>query len=160
MLTVLTAGTFLVWEEIRVGHGLSPVWVLYWNTVIRLAGFGAAGWLASETARLMRHLERTAEQRTRRLENEVEEHKATATRLREALELFKQVTENITEVFWVSDPAKSRINYVSVGYERVWGQPRQTVYANPNAWLEAIHPEDRQRVIDANSTRQTTGQYR
>jgi PAS domain S-box-containing protein len=156
---VAASGLLLVCDDARAGLGAFSAWVIYWNLALRVAGLGMAAWLASEAARLMRQLEETAQQRTARLQSEVEEHKATSARLRDTLELFKQVTENITEVFWVSDPAKSRINYVSVGYERVWGQPRQTVYANPNAWLEAVHPDDRPRVTRAADTRQVTGEY-
>ena len=80
-------------------------------------------------------------------------------RLRETLELFRQVTENITEVFWVTDPAKTRVNYVSRGFERVWGQPRQAVYTKPSAWLDAVYAEDRERVTQATYTKQITGDY-
>jgi PAS domain S-box-containing protein len=89
----------------------------------------------------------------------MEEHKETAVRLRETLELFRQVTENITEVFWVTDPAKTRVNYVSRGFERVWGQPRQAVYTTPSTWLDGVYSEDRPRVVHATYTQQISGDY-
>src|SRR5215468_7810105 len=104
----------------------------------------------------MRKLERTAHERMERLQSEVEEHKETAVRLRETLELFRQVTENITEVFWVTDPAKTRLNYVSRGFETVWGQPRQAVYTAPQTWLNAVYEADRERVTQATYSRQIT----
>jgi PAS domain S-box-containing protein len=69
------------------------------------------------------------------------------------------VTENITEVFWVTDPAKTRVNYVSRGFERVWGQPRQAVYTNPATWLEGVYSPDRPRVAQATYTQQIAGDY-
>ncbi|HZR21750.1 MAG TPA: PAS domain-containing protein [Verrucomicrobiae bacterium] len=158
-LITLASGAFIYWEGVLgVNSGLAP-WVLHWNLIIRLLGFGAVGWLAAEVGRLTRSLERTIQEKTGRLQSEMEEHKETAVRLRETLELFRQVTENITEVFWVTDPAKTRVNYVSRGFERVWGQPRQAVYTNPATWLEGVYAADRPRVVHTTYTQQITGDY-
>ena len=159
LLLTVAAGAFLYFDGARGGAAGIPDWVLYWNSVVRLLGFAAAGWLAAEAGGVTRNLERTVQERTRRLQSEVEEHKETAVRLRETLELFRQVTENITEVFWVTDPAKTRVNYVSRGFETVWGQPRQAVYSAPQTWLKAIYEEDRERVTQATYSRQITGDY-
>jgi two-component system, cell cycle sensor histidine kinase and response regulator CckA len=48
--------------------------------------------------------------------------------------------------------------FVSQAYERVWGRPVETLYRNARAWLEAIHPDDRERVRTAMS-RQAEGTY-
>ena len=71
------------------------------------------------------------------------------TALRASEERFRQVTESIDEVFWLTDSAKTELIYVSPAYDRVFGQPREVVLANPRAWIELIHPEDRPRVIEA-----------
>ena len=158
-LITLASGAFLYWDGAPLPGSTMSNWVVHWNLIIRLLGFGAVGWLAAEVGRLTRSLERTIREKTGRLQSETEEHKETADRLRETLELFRQVTENITEVFWVTDPAKTRVNYVSRGFERVWGQPRQAVYTNPATWLEGVYQEDRQRVIQGTYSRQITGDY-
>ena len=158
-LITLASGAFLYWEGVLSGSSNMPGWVVHWNLIIRLMGFGAVGWLAAEVGRLTRSLERTVQEKTGRLQSEMEEHKETAARLRETLELFRQVTENITEVFWVTDPAKTRVNYVSRGFERVWGQPRQAVYTNPATWLDGVHSQDRPRVVHATYTQQIAGDY-
>lgn len=158
-LITLASGAFLYWDGAPLVGSAAPNWVVHWNLIIRLLGFGAVGWLAAEVGRLTRSLERTIQDKTGRLRSEMEEHKETAVRLRETLELFRQVTENITEVFWVTDPAKTRVNYVSRGFERVWGQPRQAVYTNPATWLEGVYSEDRQRVVNATYAKQMTGDY-
>jgi PAS domain S-box-containing protein len=159
LLITVAAGAFLYFDGARGGAAGMPDWVLYWNSILRLLGFAAAGWLAAEAGGVTRNLERTVEERTHRFQSEVEEHKETAVRLRETLELFRQVTENITEVFWVTDPAKTRVNYVSRGFETVWGQPRQAVYTAPQTWLNAVYEEDRERVTQATYSRQMTGDY-
>jgi PAS domain S-box-containing protein/putative nucleotidyltransferase with HDIG domain len=72
---------------------------------------------------------------------------------------FRQVTENIREVFWLTDPAKNEILYVSPAYEDIWGRSAQAVYSSPRDWLDAIHPDDRDRVLKAAQTKQMTGDY-
>jgi two-component system, cell cycle sensor histidine kinase and response regulator CckA len=67
--------------------------------------------------------------------------------LRESEERFRQLAENITEsVFWISDPKALQMLYVSPAYERIWGGSCESLYANFMEWIEAIHPEDRQRI--------------
>jgi PAS domain S-box-containing protein len=67
--------------------------------------------------------------------------------LRESEERFRQLAENIVEsVFWMSDPQARCFLYVSPAYERIWGRTSQGLYANSMEWIEAIHPQDRQRV--------------
>jgi two-component system cell cycle sensor histidine kinase/response regulator CckA len=66
--------------------------------------------------------------------------------LRESDARFRLLTENITEVFFIADPATGRTTYVSPAYEEIHGRPRDTAYAAPMAWLETVHAEDRERM--------------
>src|SRR6267154_153783 len=68
-------------------------------------------------------------------------------------------TENITEVFWLTDPSKSEMLYISPAYEKIWGRSCQALYASPRDWIDAIHPEDRQRVLEAAVAKQARGDY-
>jgi PAS domain S-box-containing protein len=79
--------------------------------------------------------------------------------LRASEKRFRQLTESIREVFWVSDLAKNQMIYVSPGYEEIWGRPCASLYASPRDWLEAIHAEDRERVLHAAVTQQVNGRY-
>jgi PAS domain S-box-containing protein/putative nucleotidyltransferase with HDIG domain len=72
---------------------------------------------------------------------------------------FRQVTDNIHEVFWLTDPAKNEVLYVSPAYEAIWARSAQALYSSPRSWLEAIHADDRARVSEAAKTRQATGDY-
>ena len=134
-------------------------WWFYCNSLIRLLAFAAIGWLAAQVGRLTRGPEPTVEQRTSRLQSEVEEHEETVELLRETVQLFRQVTENITDVFWVTPPSKEQVDYVSPAFEQVWGESCQTLYDSPATWLEGIHPEDRERVTRAALAKQITGEY-
>jgi PAS domain S-box-containing protein len=80
-------------------------------------------------------------------------------KLRDNEELFRQFAEHIGEVFWMTDPSKKRLHYISPAYELIWGRTRESLYQSPLSWVESIHPEDRDRVLAAAQTRQVTGEY-
>lgn len=65
--------------------------------------------------------------------------------LRQGEELFRQLAENIREVFFASTPTEQMV-YVSPTYEEVWGRSCESLYENPWSWVDAIHPEDRERI--------------
>jgi two-component system, cell cycle sensor histidine kinase and response regulator CckA len=80
--------------------------------------------------------------------------------LRESEERFRQLAENITEsVFWMSEPIGMKMLYVSPAYERIWGRSGDSLYANFMDWIEAIHPDDRQRVQTSYFDRSLLGNY-
>jgi PAS domain S-box-containing protein len=74
-----------------------------------------------------------------------ERQRAEAT-LAESEARFRQLAENINEVFWLADPQTTQILYVSPAYERVWGRSCQSLYERPQSFLDAVHPEDRERA--------------
>ncbi|MGI0483883.1 PAS domain S-box protein [Pantanalinema rosaneae CENA516] len=73
-------------------------------------------------------------------------------------EYFQQLTENIESVFWMTDPEKQQMLYVSPAYERIWGLSLAEVYRSPRSWLNAIYPEDRDRILQA-FPKQSCGEY-
>jgi len=79
--------------------------------------------------------------------------------LRENEERFRQVTENIAEVFWMTSVDKNRMVYISPAYETIWGRTRESLHEQPTSWMEAIHPEDRERVRRAALEKQSRGEY-
>jgi PAS domain S-box-containing protein len=88
-----------------------------------------------------------------------QEHRQTLGALKESEARFRQLTENIREVFWLTDVGKQNMLYVSPAYETIWGRSCQSLYENLREWLEAIHPEDRERVLQAALTKQAEGNY-
>jgi PAS domain S-box-containing protein len=79
--------------------------------------------------------------------------------LRESEERFRQLAENINEVFWINDPVNRKLLYVSAAYETIWQRSCDSLYQAPNTWQEAIDDEDRPRVMNSWHQRQTRGGY-
>ena len=48
--------------------------------------------------------------------------------------------EHIREVFWITNPEKSRVIYISPGYEEIWGRSCDSLYAHPTSWFDALIP--------------------
>ncbi len=71
---------------------------------------------------------------------------------------FKQMAESISQVFWMTDLDKRTMIYVSPAYETIWGRTCDSLYRSPATWLDAIVPEDRDKVMAA-LPRQATGGY-
>ena len=100
-----------------------------------------------------------AEKSRRALLGVLEDEKRTGQSLRESEERFRQLTESIDEVFWMTDPTKRSILYISPAYERIWGRTCESVYQGSTNWTQAIYPEDRERVVTAMAVRQGRGDY-
>ena len=75
-----------------------------------------------------------------------ERHRAEQAQ-RESEERFRQLADNINDVFWIHELDGPKTAYVSPAYESLWGRSCQSLYERPMSYLEAIHPEDRERAI-------------
>jgi diguanylate cyclase (GGDEF)-like protein/PAS domain S-box-containing protein len=80
--------------------------------------------------------------------------RAAEEAVRQSEERFRLLAENIDQVFWLTDPHKKQVLYVSPAYETIWGRNREGLYANPAQWIRAVHREDRQRILDKVLSRQ------
>jgi PAS domain S-box-containing protein len=59
-------------------------------------------------------------------------------------ERFRQLAENIDQVFWMLDAATSELLYISPAFEKVCGCQSTALHRD---WLmQAVHPEDRERI--------------
>ena len=95
--------------------------------------------------------ERTAEiiKINEELQREIAEHQRTEQSLRQSEEQFRQLTENIHEVSWLISPDAQQMIYISPTYESIWGRSCESLYQQPESWLESVHPEDCDRITAA-----------
>lgn len=79
-------------------------------------------------------------------------------RLRNSEAHFREMTENLGDVYYNYDPVNDRLLYVNDNFARIWGRPLETAYAHPMSYLDGIHPADRPAAERA-SARQRRGEF-
>jgi diguanylate cyclase (GGDEF)-like protein len=88
-------------------------------------------------AAVERALQDSAERAARRkAERELEE---TRSRL-------DGIVSSLNDVVWSFSVRENRLLYVSSAAKKMYRQPVSTFYSKPTAWMDVIHPEDRERV--------------
>ena len=78
--------------------------------------------------------------------------------LRESEQRFHQLAENIREVFWLTSLDGSQVYFISPTYEEIWGRTCESLIAQPESWLDAVHPAHRENAI-ANFEKQKRGEF-
>jgi len=74
------------------------------------------------------------------------ERRRVQEELRAVEERFGQLAGNINMVFWITSLEGDEIIYINQAFESVWGISLETLRKRPKSWLDALHPEDRDRV--------------
>jgi len=87
-----------------------------------------------------------------------EAERAATEALRDSEERFREMTSAIEHLFWLSNPEGTQALYVSPAYEKIWGRSCESVYRNPESFVDAIHEDDRAR-IEARLPLQREGSY-
>jgi PAS domain S-box-containing protein len=78
---------------------------------------------------------------------DIDEQQRTGEALRLSEEKFRQLTDHITDAFWIRSPDMQSVHLITAGYEKIWGRSIESLYADPHKWTDAIYPEDRDRVV-------------
>ena len=79
---------------------------------------------------------------------DIEELRLMEAGLRESEERFRTMADTLPEVLWITSLNPEQVLYVSPSFGRIWGRPSSDLYQNPRLWTEAIHPDDREEVVD------------
>ena len=95
--------------------------------------------------------------------DDVTERKTKEELVRKSEEKFRQIVENIDEVFWLRSADDSELLYINPAYEKVWGKTCQSLYDNPESFFDAIYDVDKPAifsVIEKAKTDETVNEYR
>jgi PAS domain S-box-containing protein len=82
-----------------------------------------------------------------------------ARALQESEKRFRQLAENIHEIFWMVDPRTGKFVYVSPAFKEIWLQDPDSVIHDSSAWFAGIHPDDRDAVLRAKQA-QHSGEHK
>lgn len=66
--------------------------------------------------------------------------------LRHTQSLIREFANCIPQVFWIADLRQQKLLYLSAKFEEVVGHDRALMEANVLAWLDWVHPEDREKA--------------
>src|SRR5690606_32172559 len=66
--------------------------------------------------------------------------------MQESEKRFRQLTDHITDVFWLAEVKKQQALYVSPAFEHSWGRAILEFNIDPACWFKAIVPEDQDKV--------------
>ncbi len=81
----------------------------------------------------------------------------TEQKLQDTEKLFRPLAENINLMFWMRAPESDEMLYVSPAYEKIWGRTRGSLYRAPQSFIEAVHPDDRKRVVESMAAHKSGG---
>jgi PAS domain S-box-containing protein len=83
------------------------------------------------------------------IKQDISERKREGAAFRTSEEQFRQVADNLhRHVFFVASTEAPRTLYLSPAYEEIWGRPVHECLERPEAWIEAIHSDDREQAIE------------
>jgi two-component system cell cycle sensor histidine kinase/response regulator CckA len=77
------------------------------------------------------------------------ERDASLQALRASEDRFQQIASAIGHIFWMVSLPAAKVLYVSPAFERVYHRSGASIMGDLAAWQEAVHPEDRERLMAA-----------
>ncbi|GAB2528259.1 PAS domain S-box protein [Spirosoma aerophilum] len=69
--------------------------------------------------------------------------------IKESEQRFREIADNVDELFWIRDINEPRFLYVNKTFERYTGKSVEQLYADPFAFLTFVLEEDRPTLLDA-----------
>ena len=61
--------------------------------------------------------------------------------------MFRQFADNHRSAIIIREFSSGKVMYVSPRYADIWGHSSEYLYQNPEIWMQSIHPEDIDRVL-------------
>jgi PAS domain S-box-containing protein len=75
------------------------------------------------------------------------DRKAAEISSSESEEQLRQIVDNISDVFFLRCMNTQQLLYTNLAYEQIFQRSREIAYHQSEDWIEAIHPEDRDRIL-------------
>ena len=57
---------------------------------------------------------------------------------------LRMIAERVDEAIYMASPDKQEVHYASPSFEELWDLPIERVYDDPQAFLDRVHPDDRE----------------
>ena len=92
------------------------------------------------------------------VQEDITRRKEAEHALQERDERFQQIADNIKEVFFVQDAHHRTTIYINKAYEEIWGRSCESLYRNPQSFVDPIPEEDRPALF-ASIERNRQGEY-
>ncbi len=115
---------------------------------------GAIRWIGHSCRRIF---DRTGQYQGARVSNrDITEMRRSVIALQQSENRFRQLAENIGEIFFLIDCSQQTFLYISPVAETILGIAVDDLIAEPHRFWESIHPEDRPGAVIAQQTRRCT----
>lgn len=73
---------------------------------------------------------------------DITERRMIEVALRQSEEKFRQLAENMREVFWLRELESGKFIYISPAFSEIWGRSTESIYKDSNVIVESMHWED------------------
>ena len=107
----------------------------------------------------MRVQKRTTElaKTNEQLQQEIARRQKVAEALQESQERLDGIIGSLDDLVWSASIANFEFAYISPAVEKIYGRSATEFFDNKNIWLEAVHPDDRERAENSHQTLLETG---
>lgn len=85
--------------------------------------------------------------------------KQTVSAFEDNVQDFREMAENIQEIFWILDPRTKIATFVNPAYEIITGRSCQSLIDEPSSYEQAIYFEDRTHVLTKLSEAAQSGHF-
>lgn len=89
------------------------------------------------------------EERVLALSRDITEKRLAEEALKASEEKFRQISESMGEVFWLRSADNAKMLYVNPAYEKVWARSCDSLYENPESFIDSVHDSDKPAVSRA-----------